>query len=74
MKKILHAEIDSLEFQLWDAKTETIIEQADMESFIEENPDRAAKVIVDSLRMFVEDLRERLGQDLTDCYNRGSEQ
>ncbi len=71
MKYTLSAEIDELEFSLWDDEKDEIVEQADMEKFIEENPDRAAKVIASSICGFVEDLKRCIRDDLVSCYERG---
>ena len=71
MKNILHANIDDVEFQLWDSASETIVEQAEMEAYIESlSSEDAARVIVDSMTMFASDIKEAMKKDLTDCYER----
>ena len=71
MKKILHANIDDVEFQLWDSTSDQIVEQIEMEAYITDlEPKDAARVIVDSMTMFASDLKDALKKDLADCYER----
>lgn len=71
MREILHANIDDVEFQLWDSVSEEIVEQVEMEAYITSlEPKDAARVLVDSVAMFADELKAALKKDLTDCYGR----
>ena len=81
MKYKLETHIEKLEFQLWDPDTDdpermttTAVEADEIEAFItqvaEEDPAKACRIIVDSMRGFVEDLKTELVRDLVDCFER----
>ncbi|MCB7130070.1 MAG: hypothetical protein J3T61_11100 [Candidatus Brocadiales bacterium] len=74
MREVLHANIDDVEFQLWDSASEEIVDQVEMEAYITNlEPKDAARVLVDSMTMFANDLKEALKKDLTDCYQRDAD-
>ena len=58
------AEIDSLEFGYWDSDAEDFITDADEVKAYLGLSDRA----YDSISMFIDDIKEKLGKDLQDIW------
>lgn len=63
--------LDGFEFGIFNEESEeTLTDPTEIESFIDENePAVVAKALVDSFRLMFDDLVERVGQELVDCYN-----
>jgi hypothetical protein len=72
MQETIVTELENVEYGIWDSENDDfIIDPVEIEKFIDDNKAKVvAKALADSMKLFASDLKEALGKDLRDCYDR----